>query len=440
MTRKQDNYFTKIESTMFNHTLYDNKFYEVPYNIYEVNQSNDNMALRHSLNNALALRNLRCIIYFGYMYGDEPDIKDEMKRFFQYNHLYLFNEEESDSQLSMKYWHTLAKSQTSMFYYEYCELALAMERKPIFHMRYCYEFYEIPNIVSPFGKCFTFFYNNRTNNDQQQIFKKRRFSSTFLSNLLNNRNLNLYKNNYNIDYLTVKPYQQKFIVHQAISFPIVSDYDMSLSQNDLTGSTSFAILIEKVHFDKLEPPYDTGCVDYGNTTLFDCLNNCYRDKYFIEFNCIPIDGGLYTINIDSSSENVYCPKTGLVNVSNIYILSQKIKSECSKNCGTPCSEVYYSSAFHEIHDNDLYTYYKFYLSASYYLKVKYWPKKLFYSLIIDLANTWSFWYGISLVQIIDILFASYLKKLFDFIIKKLNQLQLIIKLKVSKFKITYDLC
>ena len=432
--KKTISLFTKLDSQLFNHTLYDDQFYEIPYNIYEVNRSNNNMALQYSLHKALIYRNLEWLNYFKRKYQHEPDGWDliyDMAKHFQYKHLHLFNEEDSDRQLSMKYWQTLARSQTDMLSDGFCELALAMQRKLDFQMKYCQHLYKIPYIVSPFGKCFTFFYNNQTN-QTKEMFRKYRFNTNYLSNLQTVGSLDLYVDDYNIDYVTVKPYQQKFIVHQAISFPTVSDYDMSFTQNNLVDETSFVILLKKVFFERLEPPYDTDCVDYGNTTLFDCLNNCYRDKYLKEFNCIPLDEGLYTINFDSSNENIYCPNIESVNVSNIYILSQKLKYECSKNCGTPCSEVYYSSDYHEIQSNFL-TQYKFFLGSSYYLKVKYWPKTLFYSLIIDLANTWSLWYGISLIQIIDILSTSYTKKLFHFIIKKLNQPQLFIKLKVRKF-------
>ena len=423
--------FIKLHNQLIYHPLYDNKSYEVPYIVYEVNKSIEDV-IYHTLNKAIIYTNLEWISYFKRKYQNEPDGWDliyEINDIFELKKLYLFNEEESDRQLSVKYWRTKSISQIHMIYDGLCQLPLAKKHTLDSQMQYCNELFKIPYIVSPFGKCVTFFYNNQTNNVLYKIYH---FKMNFLASLrMVGQDKKFYVDDYIIDHRSMKAIHQKFIVHQANTFPIISDYDMSFTQNNLFARNSFAILLNKIQFERLKPPYDTDCIDYISQNIFDCLNKCYQDKYLNEFKCIPIDGGIFTIDVENVNQDAFCTKntSRLLNTSKI--LSQKLKLECSKYCGTPCSEIYYSNHYHEI-QMEILTHFDFYLSSSYYLNVKYWPKKLFHSLIIDLANTWSLWYGISLVQIIQILFSTKVKKLILFIVTKFNQPQLYLKLKVSK--------
>ena len=423
--------FVKLDNQLIYHPLYDNKSYEVPYIVYEVNKSIEDK-LYHTLNKAIISTNVEWISYFKRMYQYDPggwDLIYEINDYFDLKRLYIFNEEESDRQLSVKYWRTKSESQNHMFIDGFCQLDLAMKHTLDSQMQYCNKLFKIPYIISPFGKCVTFFYNNQTDND---FYQNHRFRMNYLASLRMIDEKKLYVDDYIIDDRSMKAIHQKFIVHQATTFPILSDYDMSFTQNNLFARNSFAIQLNKIQFERLEPPYDTDCIDHSNQTIFDCLNKCYRDKYLNQFKCIPVDGGIFTFDVDHLNQDAFCTKntSRLLNILNI--LSQKLKSECSKYCGTPCSEICYSNNYREIQMQYL-THFDFYLSSSYYLNVKYWPKKLFYSLIIDLANTWSLWYGISLVQIIKILFSSYIKKLVVLIITKFNQPQLYRKSKVSKF-------
>ena len=178
----------------------------------------------------------------------------------------------------------------------------------------------------------------------------------------------------------LKPIDKKFIIHHASSLPIVTDFEIGVTHTNLIQANSFVMIITKVEFERLPYPYETDCIEYKNDTLFDCLNKCYRKKYLNEIQCIPFNNGLVTFKIDNDTlkENRFCTNLRTrLNDSNLNELSQKIKSECSVICGTPCNELYHSTKYHESYD-DFDSHNRFYLSQSYFLKNNLFAKKIIF--------------------------------------------------------------
>ena len=205
---------------------------------------------------------------------------------------------------------------------------------------------------------------------------------------------------------------------------------MSMMHTNLVKYNSFSVAIDKFEFERLKYPYDTNCIDYKTNLLYDCLNQCYHDQYLAKLKCIPFVGSLFSFTMGKNilNETIFC-KSRSFNYD-LNILSQNITFECSVKCGTPCTETYYSITYQETQRTIL-SIRRFYLSRSYYLKVKYSPKKSFYSLVIDLANIWCLYYGISFIQLMKILFKSQAIKIIHFFINKINQAHNYFKLKVS---------
>ena len=424
--------FSRIEDQIINHTLYDLQYYNVPYNVYELNKSIDDKALQYSLEEALDFSNNFWLHKEFWRSIKTNDLFEDINiNLFNLTNLYLLDEERSDIELLLKYWRTVFYMMSNLFL---CEAHIYQLNSR--YAKGCDDIRQVLNIVSPFGKCHTYLYNNNNNNQSNNnLLKNYYLKSLFLINIKEEEKYRQYQSKDEDDYHRIKPYNKKFIVHLSTSLPIVTDYEIGLTHTNLVKANSFAIIITKVEFERLQYPYDTNCIDYQNNTLFDCLNYCYRDKYLTKLKCIPFIG-LYTFKIDddTSKENSFCINLrNKINDSDLNELSKKIELECTKICSTPCSETYHTTIYHELQDyfkSDIYS--RFYLSQSYYLKIKYSPKKLFLSLLIDLANTQSLWYGINLTQLLEILFLSYIKKMFAFVIRNLKPPKLYLKFKVSK--------
>ena len=411
--KKMTSLFTKIRDQKMNNTLIDGMIYEVSYNVYAVNKSNANKALIQSLNEALSFN---IFIYnFRFLPGDK--YVDE-----NLSELYIIDEKNNNLALIIKYFQTINK--LNNYKMNFCEIFLANNTISSEISTPCLKISTQITIVSPFGKCFTFFYN--TNNFEDYRLKSQYlFQMVYYDQFQSKRFY--YEQNIVIKY-------RKFIVHNANSFPTINNNVMQMTQTGLEKTNSFAILINMVKFKKLKYPYETNCLDYGYNELFDCLNKCYHDKYLNELKCVPFFNGLFTFENthDSLKKYKFCTNYTSNSFNDIYLnnLSSKLKFKCSLKCGTPCTETHYSSKYQEM-AADMRSYFRFFLSHSYYLNIIYSPKTVFYSLIINIANICSLWYGISFVQLINILLRSQTKRLFLILMKKLKKPKLFSNLRVS---------
>ena len=432
---KKSSLFSRLEDQWINHTLYDYDFHLVQYNVYELNQSNDNIALKYSLNETIIHSNIdwkQNIIDYYYnkiIWDNSTDdyieirSKLENQTLFQQSNLYLFNNEIGDFNLSIKYW------RLKFFMFDLnnlgCKIYLTdkslSDKKTL--TTHCREVSTSWYVSSPFGKCSTYLYTKSDNN-----IMNNRLKSLYL---LLMRVKKIYHDHY---FQNIQPIYLKIIVHHAKSLPIQTNHDMKLTQTNLARPNSIALKITMVKIERLQYPYDTNCKELGSEMLFDCLNKCHRDQYLKKLNCVPFNGGIFTFKFDDNTlnETNFCNYSqNKINFSDLKILNQKIKYKCSMNCGTPCNDTYYYTNYHEM-EEEIYESINlhFYFSQNYYLKVIYQPKTTFYSLIIDLANAQSFWYGFSLIQLFDILFQNKAHKILQYIINKMNLPKLFAKIKV----------
>ena len=428
--KKMSALFSRLEDRLINHTLRDKQYHMLPYNEYEVNKSLNNIALEYSLKKSISfLMQFWAFKEFenswDYWTIDNDDtLKEYNRNLFDFTHLYLLDEDRSDFELLLKYRQTVNEILFELFF-----CIVNVHQSNTKYSKACDATHHVLNIVSPFGKCYTYFYNNQSNDN---LLENYYMKSLFLIRIKEYKMSQQYQSKYEDDYQTIKPIDKKFIIHHASSLPIVTDFEIGVTHTNLIQANSFVMIITKVEFERLPYPYETDCIEYKNDTLFDCLNKCYRKKYLNEIQCIPFNNGLVTFKIDNDTlkENRFCTNQRTrLNDSNLNELSQKIKSECSVICGTPCNELYHSTKYHESYD-DLNSHNRFYLSQRYFLKIIYLPKKLFSSLIIDLANIWSLWYGISMTQLLNILIRSCKKKMFAFVIRKFKVPKLFFKCKV----------
>ena len=207
-----------------------------------------------------------------------------------------------------------------------------------------------------------------------------------------------------------------------------------LFQFSLKAKNRIFIKISKIIFDKLEPPYDSQCRDYGKGSRFDCLNDCYRDLYYQTLGCIPTKHSLLTINLKKEFNYYYYKSIKFCKnqTNNENNLNQIIAKRCHKKCSTDCNDIYYENDYEIIHQYSPGTY-LFSFKASYYTKIIYSPKTTFYSLIIDMANIWNLWNGISFLKLLFMMFKisdNYMRKITMLLTSKIN-----IRLKTANFKV-----
>ena len=71
-----------------------------------------------------------------------------------------------------------------------------------------------------------------------------------------------------------------------------------------------SVILSEYEFQRLEPPFDTNCFDYKNSTKSECLNDCYIEKYYQNMSCIPDKHFLISVDIEfkmNKTELKFCP-------------------------------------------------------------------------------------------------------------------------------------
>ena len=66
--------------------------------------------------------------------------------------------------------------------------------------------------------------------------------------------------------------------------------------------------------------------DYGNSTRFQCLNDCYYKQYMNSIQCIPNSQSLYTFEINPNNIT-FC-----LSDDKYFELNFKISLKCDKQC------------------------------------------------------------------------------------------------------------
>ena len=274
--------------------------------------------------------------------------------------------------------------------------------------RYCYLFKKIVRSLSSFGKCMTYLYRM---NDLKIFIKLNQYFAFFVD-----PRHDYYENKF----LAIN---RRFIIHSQDLLPILTDSDLSITDRTTVAKKGFSIKLTKFQFERLPKPYDTNCQMYGNSTRFQCLNECYFDGYMrSHIKCIPNSESLYTFEINVENENrskIFCESD---DENSIKYLNINLREKCFDKCLVSCDEIYFSTDYEEIQSFDNVEsgpMYMLILKDIYYRKIKHSPKMTFFILLISIANIWSLWHGINFQQIFDIIlrfskFMEFLELLFSF--------------------------
>ena len=142
-----------------------------------------------------------------------------------------------------------------------------------------------------------------------------------------------------------------------------------------------------------------------------CLIPCYKNAYIDSIKCIPKYNSLYNFNLGEKNDekNInFCPKQKQIEIKS---LNNNITEKCDKKCLESCDDLYFNTEFEkgsseftedfrgQTSTSPTPVVYRIYPRYGYYRKINYSPKITFFSLIIDLANTWSLWHGISIFRL-----------------------------------------
>ena len=265
----------------------------------------------------------------------------------------------------------------------------------------CSLFSQKLSLLSPLGKCHTFFYNNDINQTHVKSI------DIFLNLLLVDGSDSIFEYP---NYLNFK-----VLLHEKYSTPNDGSIEIIPIFNHLLKSYDMNIELKKTVIKRLEKPYDTECHDYGQSNQINCLNTCYIKMYQNTFHCLPNTNNYHTIilnNISRDDErNVFCPNYLEDNITKYKI---NLNHHCNSKCGIPCHEVF--------HDVDITSNYpsndelkiNFYSNDTTYRSIKYEPKISMMEFLINLFNIWNLWHGTSLITVLVIL-ADISKKLFRFV-------------------------
>ena len=290
-----------------------------------------------------------------------------------------------------------------------------------------------------FGDCFTYFF------DQiwvKKYLENNSLTTQYMARLWDDQyydDQQMYDGKFNNKLLALN---RKVFIHEHNSQPIYNSEAYYFTNNLFVTDSYTIIKLSKVNFNRLAWPYETNCFNYANKSRFDCLNNCYLKLYNKYLNCVPIHQSLYTIDLNDELKYSKLNICSNNNNSNTNYTNNDISMKCSHRCLDSCSDTHYTIVY-EISNsidaakntgND----YKFVLRQKIFITLNYSPKMTIFSLIINIANIWSLWHGISFMQLYDFLISRFkfnilvnIFKKFKKLVKFLKNLNYKLKYKVS---------
>ena len=174
----------------------------LPYNEYEVNKSLNNIALEYSLKKSIsflmqfwAFKEFRNSWDY-WTYDNDDTLKEYNRNLFNFTHLYLLDEDRSDFELLLKYRQTVNEILFELFF---CIVNIHQSNTK--YSKACDAIHQVLNIVSPFGKCYTYFYNNQSNDN---LLENYYMKSLFLIRIKEYKISQQYQSKYEDDYQTIK--------------------------------------------------------------------------------------------------------------------------------------------------------------------------------------------------------------------------------------------
>ena len=284
-------------------------------------------------------------------------------------------------------------------------------------------------MISPFGKCHSYLYKFYEKQKRDALAFYLSYELVLFSSFSNMKH----------DHSLFPLLSTKYLIHTNNSLPVLTNDELYFTDTCVTQPSSYNVKLRKYVFEKLQTPYDTNCQMYENSTHFQCLNECYFEKYRQKIECIPNYNSLLTIDLwrnESESNFTFCSEEN----SNFNEINSKIIKECDEKCLTPCYDTLFQSDYDEILGQYAINMKKFHLKESFYIKIIYTPHMTSMNLFIDVVNIWSFWHGVSFLQIVIILLTiihGHLKRKIAVRIKLNIELKTKFKVRLKNINIHY---
>ena len=256
----------------------------------------------------------------------------------------------------------------------------------------CRQLSPTSSLLSPYGKCHTFLWNNDFN--QTHVKDVNIYLNVFLNK--NGHHMFWYPH-----YLS-----NRVLLHDKSTIP--SDESIEITPMTATmfrTSDSMAIELKKVVIKRLEKPYDTQCHDYGDSNRIDCLNRCYMKIYHDHIKCLPNHNTHHTMILNFPYSNderkLFCSNN--LDNNNITQLEKQFQLNCQHLCGTPCIETVYHATLEKKDLSETKIRLTLYFKENTYTSIQYVPKLTIMEFLINLFNIWNFWHGTSFVQVFNFL-------------------------------------
>ena len=258
---------------------------------------------------------------------------------------------------------------------------------------YCNDFRKDVELISPFGKCQTYF--SEINQAESKINKTFKIDTVFyiIESRLDE-----------VDFSTTRYFKKKFFIHSYKELPEITTNEFELTDNSVIQLNAYRIAYNRIDFKKLPKPYETNCRNYGKSNRFECLNECYLNGYNQKWNCTPNDNHLLTVVLKNNSiepKVKFCHKTD----KETQEYNNFLRNYCFKECLESCEHAHFFISIepdnHHI-EEFTFTYfleYKFILKEKFYSKIIFNPRITFIDLIISITNILSLWHGISFLSI-----------------------------------------
>ena len=95
---------------------------------------------------------------------------------------------------------------------------------------------------------------------------------------------------------------KKILFHSPKIWPILTTEDTDYTHfKFLYQPSTFKFTVTRYEFQRLPKPYETQCQDYGNSSHYKCLNDCYYSEYTFVLQCIPNYKSLFTVKLVNDS-------------------------------------------------------------------------------------------------------------------------------------------
>jgi hypothetical protein len=163
--------------------------------------------------------------------------------------------------------------------------------------------------------------------------------------------------------------------------------------------TKTRISYNKVHFERLPPPYESNCQNYSGKikSRDQCINELIYD-FILENGCLPRNHQLLTYVVIDYNYSKF-------NYSLCVNETKTVELKLFEGyCRESCIEDLYE--FYELSDGNFHGYYVLETTNSQYLSFIYSPKMEFMQFIVNFGGLIGLWQGISLNDLKDIIFQS----------------------------------